>query len=266
MYGAISYKKPEWMNREHFGYTMARCSEIAYLNGRDAKKEFKRLGFSASKYFDVDGAQCHVTWDDEWFVIAFRGTEVKEWSDIKADMSVDSVDAKGFTGRVHTGFQHELEKLIPKLSEFIRSRYKNRKVVYTGHSLGAAMATLAASRAETHVDSLFTYGSPRVGNLKFKDALCYLPHYRFVNNSDAVTKIPFYHWGYRHHGEVRYIDSNGNVTSESSVWSRLLDRIKGRIDGLLNKNYFDGVTDHSIAHYRDNLQKYTENFKNMSGE
>ena len=128
------------------------------------------------------------------------------------------------------------------------------------------MATLAASRAETHVDSLFTFGSPRVGNSKFVDALCYLPHFRFVNNSDAVTKIPFHHWGYRHHGEVRYIDSEGNVTSESSMWSRFWDRIKGRIDGLLNKNYFDGVTDHSIAHYRDNLQKYTENFKNMSGE
>ena len=50
------------------------------------------------------------------------------------------------------------------------------------------------------------------------------------------------------------------------MWSRVWDRIKGRIDGLLNKNYFDGVTDHSIAHYRDHLQKYTENFKNMSGE
>jgi hypothetical protein len=94
------------------------------------------------------------------------------------------------------------------------------------------MATLAASRAETHVDSLFTYGSPRVGNEKFVSSLSYLPHFRFVNNADTVTKVPFRHWGYRHHGELRYIDAKGDVDAKSHVWSRFWDRIIGRLDGI----------------------------------
>jgi hypothetical protein len=261
MYGAISYTPPQWTKKVHFGYTMARCSEIAYLNNKEAKAEFKRLGFTAHKFFNVGGAQCHCTWNDEWFIVAFRGTEGKEWSDIKADLSVDSVNAKGFVGRVQTGFQHELDKLIPKLSTFIMKKYDNRKVVYTGHSLGAAMATLAASRAETHVDSLFTYGSPRVGNAKFVNSLSYLPHFRFVNNADAVTKVPFRHWGYRHHGELRYIDAMGNVDVKSHMWSRFWDRIVGRLDGILNKNYFDGVSDHSCSNYCDYLQSYEEEYR-----
>ena len=76
------------MNKESFGWKMAKCSEFAYLNGKEAKSKYKDLGFSRHRYFDVDGAQCHAAYDKEWFVLAFRGTEVKSWSDIKADLNM----------------------------------------------------------------------------------------------------------------------------------------------------------------------------------
>ena len=44
---------------------------------------------------------------------------------------------------------------------------KTKKVYTTGHSLGAAAATVAASRLGTFARGCFTYGSPRVGNRKF---------------------------------------------------------------------------------------------------
>ena len=180
------------MNKESFGWKMAKCSEFAYLNSKDAKPKYKDLGFSRHRYFDVNGAQCHAAYDKEWFVLAFRGTEVKSWSDIKADLNVLSVGAK--------------------------------------HSRG---------------------------NSSFKENLK-IKHYRFVNNSDDVTKIPFYHWGYTHHGELRYINSDEQVELGTNVWRRTLDRLKGRWDGFKNKDYFDGLSDHSITVYADNLLEYVE--------
>jgi triacylglycerol lipase len=137
---------------------------------------------------------------------------------------------------------------------------KGRKLVITGHSLGASMATIIAARLNVGdfiVDGLYTYGSPRVGNDKFRDSLD-VQHYRFVNNSDDVTKIPFYHWGYRHHGDLRYINSDGIVELGTNKWKRFLDRLKGRWDGFKNKDYFDGLADHSITKYADHLLEYVE--------
>ena len=248
------------MNKESFGWKMAKCSELAYLDGKKAKPEYKKLGFSRHKYFDVDGAQAHATYDRDWFVLAFRGTEVKSWSDIKADLNVDSVNAKHTYGRVHEGFQNEVDKLWVDIREYVLKQLKGRKFVVTGHSLGASMATIVAARFNTagfDIDGLYTYGSPRVGNEYFKRSL-EVRHYRFVNNSDDVTKIPFYHWGYRHHGELRYINSKGVVVLGTKVWKRAWDRLKGRWDGFKNKNYFDGLSDHSISRYGDNLINYTE--------
>jgi len=71
------------MNKESLGWKMAKCSEFAYLSGKDAKPNYKKLGFSRHKYFDKSGAQAHATYNDEYFVLAFRGTEVKSWSDIR---------------------------------------------------------------------------------------------------------------------------------------------------------------------------------------
>ena len=122
------------------------------------------------------------------------------------------------------------------------------------------MATIVAARldnANFKIDGLYTYGSPRVGNESFKNSLD-ITHYRFVNNSDDVTKMPFYHWGYRHHGELRYINSKGVVVLGTNVWRRAWDRLKGRWDGFKNKDYFDGLSDHSITGYADNLLEYTE--------
>jgi len=247
-------------NGKKLGWKMAKCSEAAYLSGKEAKASFKSMGFSRHKYFDKGGAQAHAAYNDEYFILAFRGTEVKSWSDIKADLNVDSVEAKHAFGKVHKGFEKEVDKLWIDIRDYVIKQLKGRKLVITGHSLGAAMATIVAARLKTtgwEIDGLYTYGSPRVGNESFKKRLV-VPHYRFVNNSDDVTKMPFYHWGYRHHGELRYIDSKGIVKLGTNVWKRSWDRLKGRWDGFKNKNYFDGLSDHSITNYKFNLQKYNE--------
>jgi predicted lipase len=74
--------------------------------------------------------------------------------------------------------------------------HTNRLLV-AGHSLGAAMATLALPDIEASlnikVTSVFTFGSPRVGDDAFARAYNTAfgrRSFRIVNTSDIVTSVP----------------------------------------------------------------------------
>jgi len=71
-----------------------------------------------------------------------------------------------------------------------------RPMVVTGHSLGAALATLFVmendSKRKFDVNICCTFASPRVGNLEFARAFDQLPidSWRIVNTLDVVPKLP----------------------------------------------------------------------------
>ncbi|GLC58164.1 hypothetical protein PLESTB_001325800 [Pleodorina starrii] len=75
------------------------------------------------------------------------------------------------------------------------------RVIFTGHSLGGAMATLAAyDLAARKTDGffsgdvqLYTFGSPRVGNQAFMEAFNNMvPNaWRFTNTDDIVPRVPY---------------------------------------------------------------------------
>ena len=131
---------------------------------------------------------------------------------------------------------------------------------FTGHSLGAAMSTILASRCrgETTIvnpQELFTFGSPRVGwasyinNFPFK-------HYRFVNNADIVPRVPFYIMGYRHHGECQYFNHYGNLRNLTG-WQRTKDTWRGIFRGIA-KGKFDSIADHNIKQYILHIKKMVD--------
>ena len=231
---------------------MAKLAGIAYEDGPEAKPKYRKLGFTKHKFFEKDGAQCHAVSNKEMYVLCFRGTEPKEFSDIKADLNAWPDKAQA-GGRVHNGFQNETEKLWEELVAHKEKTFilKSQEFFICGHSLGGAMATVAASRFDD-VDALFTYGSPRVGSKKFVKAIT-CPHYRHVNNNDIVPKVPFAFMGYRHHGTLRYINFHGNIR-KMTKWQRFKDGWRGRRAAWKNGSKFDGATDHGMMNYI----KYTE--------
>ena len=112
-------------------------------------------------------------------------------------------------GQVHRGFMQALEEvwsdLLPHLTQLDG---KGCKLWVTGHSLGAALATLCASRYD-NVQGVYTFGSPRVGNDGFKEKLD-ANIYRVVNNDDIVARVPP-PGTYVHVGELKFIDSDGII-------------------------------------------------------
>jgi triacylglycerol lipase len=240
------------MDYEKNCHLMAKMAQNAYLDGDEARPRFKSLGFNNHKFIDIDGAQCHIVWNKDTYVICFRGTEPSEFSDITADLNAFPDKAQNGHGLVHNGFQEEVNKLWDSITPHL-DKAKGKNFFITGHSLGGAMATIATSRLADSVTALYTYGSPRAGTKSFVKSFAHIPHYRHVNNNDIVPKVPFAIMGYRHHCAPRYINYYGNIRP-STYWQRVKDQWRGRWQALRKGVPFDGAYDHSMVYY----VKYTE--------
>ncbi|WP_084065125.1 lipase family protein [Paenibacillus stellifer] len=129
-------------------------------------------------------------------IVAFRGTvTTTNWiSDAMASqkkfryISDNCFTHRGFTA-IYSSAREELIRALGKLPP-------EKSMYVTGHSLGAALATLCAvdTAANTAFRSpfLYTYGSPRVGDPDFAKACAsYVPDsWRFANVFDVVTLAP----------------------------------------------------------------------------
>ena len=224
---------------------MAKASMTAYQNLGAFQKEFD----PEAKLFDVDGTQVYCWNDGAIACVAFRGTEPTQWSDIKADLKIRKVKCP--TGFVHRGFRDALDEVWSGVTDWLRKQ-KKEHVFFTGHSLGGALATLAASRWNTPTTHLYTYGSPRVGGKNFVKSFITTERYRYRNNNDIVTRVPFEFIGYKHvsgeGGNFIYFDIDGNVSTNFSRWYMFKQWWKGTFRGVSHLQ-IDGFSDHGVHNY-----------------
>ena len=234
----------------------AKLSSIAYNNTKEAKSQAKRLGFTTIEFYEKDGAQAYRFMNKTDLVIACRGTQPTEFNDLKADLKAIPVMAET-VGRVHIGFKTEVDDLWPMIEEDINRKTNVTKTLwFCGHSLGAAMATIMASRAKHNVElndpvELFTYGSPRVGWRMYCNSLNVI-HHRWKNNNDIVTTVPLAVMGFKHHGTEHYINAYGNVRKPTG-WQMFKDRLRGMWMGI-KKGKIDNFGDHSMVEYIKHIE------------
>ncbi len=94
-------------------------------------------------------------------------------------------------GRVHRGFRTMLMELWDEVSTALEA--VRVPLFYTGHSLGGALATLAASLRPPQ--AVYTFGAPRIGDAAFAETLAGMPIYHVCNPKDIVTVLPPSRWG-----------------------------------------------------------------------
>jgi triacylglycerol lipase len=231
----------------------ANIAQTTYDNPKTSTAKFKALGYKIIQFFDINGAQAYLLTNGTITVLSFRGTEVTEKSDVLADLkSGKNLEACG--GKVHVGFKGEINKLWPTISKVLADNPGNLYV--TGHSLGAAMATIAASRMQDRVTALITFGSPRVGNAEFVKSVA-VEHYRVQNNCDDVTKVPFKLMGFEHHGTHKYMNFHGEFR-DLTPWQQVKDMARSRLKARAKGQKYIGVFDHMMANYIAKLQKLGE--------
>ena len=230
---------------------MAMFSSIVYSEFEELNHKLLKMGFKDWSWFDREGTQAFVLIDGDEIVICFRGTEPNKMTDVFADLKAWPKRSQE-RGLVHFGFAQALDKVYSDIVghvDYLKSNSNiDYKIVCTGHSLGGALATLCASRMDSH--EAYTFGSPRVGTKSFCKEMETdgIKHYRFVNNNDVVTAVPFWFMGYRHYGHLEYINHYGNIR-KMTFWQRFKDKLRGRKAAWKNKQPFDGVRDHDINAY-----------------
>lgn len=247
---------------DRMAWILASMSHLAYdryEDNRMARKLFiaklQGGGFELVKTFyskETDTQAFLAKSDDGYAVLAFRGTELAKRADVRTDIEATRVSV--LDGSVHTGFKiaydsvaAEIEKSVLKLGDM--------PLYITGHSLGAALATVCTQRLEHHlkireiIAACYTFGSPRVGDqhydIEFKS-----PIYRVVNTTDIVTVIPLLAMGYVHIGDIRYL---GRLDGEFRRGIPFFQRGYLFLMGLF-KFFGPVVSDHAIVEYRRKLE------------
>ncbi len=239
---------------------MAEFSLLAYLGATDIEKYLNEAKLELVKFFDKNGTQCFIAQTEHYIVTAFRGTQISEKEDIIADIKAWQVEAASGSGEVHAGFKHALDEVWDEIKATLDSLSKespNKTLWFTGHSLGAALATLAANRYPGQ-QGLYTFGSPRVGNLEYANDFQEMA-YRIVNQNDIVTTIPPMGL-FKHVGDFKYINSDDEIWDSPRLWRKQRDSLRGIAEhsadvfsawrrGDFDAVLSDRITDHSPLHY-----------------
>ena len=192
-------------------------------------------------------------------IAAFRGTDSSDPTDLFHDAYALQIPwERG--GKVHAGFAHALAHVQNDLLAAINA--VGYKTYYTGHSLGAAMATLLASLRKP--DHLYTIGSPRVGDNDFVDSLAGVATSRFVDCCDLVTRIPPENLSlsapYKHFGLPTYIDRNRNLLENPADDFVQNDRLQASTDYIMKYSWISGnvavrqLADHAPINYIEALK------------
>lgn len=254
------------------------------------EKEVNILEMKIVATFDSDGSQAILFSYGAHLVLAFRGTEATSIKDIKADAKAKIVPCES-GGKIHTGFNDAFNAIGYDIQQKLKqAELKDKPLFITGHSLGGALASIAAKKLshEGGIAACYTFGAPRVGNEAWIETIK-TPIYRLVNAADcvpmlppsdeiitifawffrALSKIPipvlspclksFSRWlkvffgGYMHCGNMRFLTNcpKGDYAKVNLLHSvSFWRKVKGYGIKKLGKSF---LADHSISVYRKKL-------------
>jgi pimeloyl-ACP methyl ester carboxylesterase len=151
-------------------------------------------------------------------------------ADLKTDFDFWLKDTPD-VGKIHRGFDKALDEVWTDVLADL-DQLTDRPLWITGHSLGGALATLAAARYKK-TQAVYTYGSPRVGDGEFKRRF-HTPAFRFVHHKDVVTKVP--PRPYHHVGQLYRLDAQGRLAlgaqAKKTFFKILGEKMAGMISGF----------------------------------
>lgn len=269
---------------------------LSYDPDEELQKLYENVRFlnlSLVKTFDVKSCQAILLTNAEHVFLAFRGTESTSIEDIKSDAKAATMLCDS-GGKIHSGFNESFNWVFNDIYETLQlPEYSCKPLFITGHSLGGAIATVAAKKLNHSggVAACYTFGSPRVGDALWAENIK-TPIYRVVNAADPVTMFPpgaemvgFIAWlcgliphfgkkikvsllstfgGYYHVGDMRYLTNcqpgghkNVKLLYSVSWWFRVKAYFFKKL------SFLNLPADHSISVYRNKLKIIAEKRNNL---
>ncbi|KXN64659.1 alpha/beta-hydrolase, partial [Conidiobolus coronatus NRRL 28638] len=196
-------------------WSCANCN--GYASGGSEVKYFADVDTSTAGYLAVNNGQKAI-------IVGFRGTQdITNWiGNVNISFTNANLPSPFQNADIHSGFNKMTNVLLPSVEAALSSakaKYPNYKIIFTGHSLGGAIATLTAYRlAQKNVIgwdrvNLITFGQPRVGDPEFASFLNTKPMYstRVTSYADLVAISPGKSMGYGHSQYNMHINKNGQT-------------------------------------------------------
>jgi hypothetical protein len=214
-----------------FVYQHSDCGTTNYKNQQEFEADIERMraeasaigytleGFSLkadnpSNPFDLGQVFAAIFSNKSQYVLAYRGTVFDSAKNWLADVNFVPTRwvAKGLT---HSGFTRTEQALWPFVESFFNDPSHAKKPLWvTGHSLGAAVATLAASHIHkalpaVDIEHIYVFAQPRVGDLTFVNG--YVDDgldskfIKFAGYNDAVSVLPLAGMGFFDSRRIAYL-------------------------------------------------------------
>ena len=260
---------------EQLPLTLSQISNIANLSYEDEtnfKQKIKQYindidinninFFNACETYDID-AQIYAIEYNGVIIFAVRGTSSKH--DILSDLYVfkkkfsDVITCQNKNTykniKVHSGFLQQynsvkfftITTILKQIWKHPQNSGEKIKVIFTSHSLGAAVSVLLSTLLKTHFDNKihvinYLFGCPKIGN---KDFVRYYNNvidetYRYVYKNDIIPRIP----------KINYKTTKNRIILGDPKKANWCNQI------------FGNVNDHSMLKYTNKFKKI-EIFENI---
>ncbi len=171
-------------------------------------------------------------YEHDLFII-FRGTDrLADWisnARLGHERSVTGLP-------VHIGFNHAFTSMLTQLRTFISLNLSGvNRIHCIGHSLGGAVATLAADWLKSHTGLrivLYTFGAPRVGfeffSKQFTTKLKAANIHRVYQDSDPIPMVPVYPYAHTPLPGYGYYFTTGQILDGNAhKIGSYVNRVKG---------------------------------------
>jgi triacylglycerol lipase len=213
---------------------LAEASLLAYWpDAAQVEQIYSTRAGLSTEVVSVGNTLCHLAFNERFAIVAFRGTRPDQWPDLLDDARFEQ---EAWTyGHVHAGFKDAFLRIREALVGALNAHAPNRPLWMTGHSLGAAMAVLAAD-ALPETRGVYTFGLPRVGDQEFASRFNQRftgRSFRYVDDHDVVTHLPpeaiLWPMGsYAHVDELQWIDQNGDVGTAAPALPHFIRDVFGQ--------------------------------------
>ncbi|MDA3961654.1 MAG: hypothetical protein PF961_12750 [Planctomycetota bacterium] len=239
------------------------CAGLAHAvyHAEDAARSWAAgWGWKLRRRIVVGGGRCDLVTRDDLLALVFCGTRPDEVQNLRHDADA-ILTAHPAGGRVHRGFWAAHQQLEGAVDAAI-AELAPRRIIGIGHSLGAALALLAAHRWP--VEAVLAYGCPRLGDRCFA-AIEPCPLYRFQNGADVVGHLPPQGLGYRHGGTLMYLSPAGLLLANPPSARLRRARFAGSLRYAVQLPalragacWFRDLADHGIHNYRSKLDRLSD--------
>ncbi|KAB8242168.1 Alpha/Beta hydrolase protein [Aspergillus flavus] len=211
-YAAATYCPNNYVAKdgEKLNCSVGNCPDV------EAAGSTVKLSFSDDTITDTAGFVA-VDNTNKAIVVAFRGSySIRNWVTDATFPQTDPGLCDGCKAELGfwTAWKVVRDRIIKTLDE-LKPEHSDYKIVVVGHSLGAAIASLAAAdlRTKNYDAILYAYAAPRVANKPLAEFITNQGNnYRFTHNDDPVPKLPLLTMGYVHISPEYYITAPDNTT------------------------------------------------------